>query len=413
MYPSARFTVCIALILFAVPALKSPAWAAPPPDVISFQGRLIDSSGSPVNTDVSMVFTLYDAESGGTAVWTESRPVVAVNSGLYQVHLGEGTPLDPADFAQALWLGVSVNGDPEMTPRYRLVPGAYALRAASATTADSATTAGSAASFSGSLSGDVTGTQGATVVSKLQGLTLAIGTPAAGHVLKWNGSAWAPAADADTTYGAGDGLSLSGTTFSASYAGSGGDLGSALSLARSDHVHDSRYYTEAEIDTALAGKVSKAGDTMTGALSITAPGDALLVTHNVVAGGSLAVAGSGAFTGTVSGADPTAANHFVTMNYADANYIRSGTFVTSTTAVLDFPQVSNNDTSDLEMDVPNVQPGDSVALGIPASVMPQGVFVIAFVSGVGKVKVRYGVIGIGGGYNPSPATFRVTVFRYQ
>ena len=36
----------------------------------------------------------------------------------------------------------------------------------------------------------------------------------------------------------------------------------------SSHNHDGRYYTESEVDTALSGKVSKAGDTMTGVLDI-------------------------------------------------------------------------------------------------------------------------------------------------
>ncbi len=44
-------------------------------------------------------------------------------------------------------------------------------------------------------------------------------------------------ADDNTTYAAGNGLSLSGTTFNASYAGTG----SAYTLARSDHNHDTSY----------------------------------------------------------------------------------------------------------------------------------------------------------------------------
>jgi hypothetical protein len=39
--------------------------------------------------------------------------------------------------------------------------------------------------------------------------------------------------------------------------------------------------------------------------------------------------------------------------------------------------------------------------------------VFGFVFATDTVKIRYGVIGIGGGYDPPPALFRVTVFRYQ
>jgi hypothetical protein len=40
-----------------------------------------------------------------------------------------------------------------------------------------------------------------------------------GQVLKWNGTQWAPAADNNTTYSAGQALTLTGTTFSISQAG--------------------------------------------------------------------------------------------------------------------------------------------------------------------------------------------------
>lgn len=43
--------------------------------------------------------------------------------------------------------------------------------------------------------------------------------------------------DLDTTYTAGSGVALTGTQFSAAYAGTGGRLGSAAALARSDHSH--------------------------------------------------------------------------------------------------------------------------------------------------------------------------------
>ena len=59
-------------------------------------------------------------------------------------------------------------------------------------------TTGSAASFTGSLAGDVTGTQGATVVGKLQGKSVSTTAPTNGQVLKYNTttSAWEPATDA-------------------------------------------------------------------------------------------------------------------------------------------------------------------------------------------------------------------------
>ena len=97
----------------------------------------------------------------------------------------------------------------------------------------------SATNFSGNLSGDVTGTQSATVVGKLQGRTVASTAPASAQVLKFDGTQWAPGSDNDTTYSAGSGLTLSGTTFNATF---GGD-GSATTLSRSDHTHTGQTWT--------------------------------------------------------------------------------------------------------------------------------------------------------------------------
>jgi len=65
------------------------------------------------------------------------------------------------------------------------------------------------------LAGDVTGPITSNTVVKLQGRDVTTTAPTSGQVLKWNGSAWAPAADNNdnTTYTAGTGISLTGTTF--------------------------------------------------------------------------------------------------------------------------------------------------------------------------------------------------------
>lgn len=55
----------------------------------------------------------------------------------------------------------------------------------------SALTVGSASNFSGALSGDITGTQSATVVSKIGGYTLDLSSaPSTNQVLTWNGTKW-------------------------------------------------------------------------------------------------------------------------------------------------------------------------------------------------------------------------------
>ncbi|MGZ6450582.1 MAG: beta strand repeat-containing protein [Bdellovibrio sp.] len=70
----------------------------------------------------------------------------------------------------------------------------------SSLTVGSATSAATATNFSGSLVGDVSGTQGATSVDKIKGIALDFSTaPTNGQVLKYNGTSWAPASDSAGT----------------------------------------------------------------------------------------------------------------------------------------------------------------------------------------------------------------------
>ncbi|HRS59786.1 MAG TPA: hypothetical protein P5050_11270, partial [Bacteroidia bacterium] len=50
---------------------------------------------------------------------------------------------------------------------------------------------------------------------KLQGNNVSTTAPSSGQVLKWNGTEWAPAADAGTTYTGGSGITISGTVINA------------------------------------------------------------------------------------------------------------------------------------------------------------------------------------------------------
>jgi hypothetical protein len=111
------------------------AWGALP-QTINYQGYLKNSDGTPVNSAVSVVFSLYAASSG---LWTETQSVTPAN-GVYSVQLGSVAPLAPTLFASdTLYLGVKVGADPEMTPRQQLTMAPYAYRAG---TADSVTAGG-------------------------------------------------------------------------------------------------------------------------------------------------------------------------------------------------------------------------------------------------------------------------------
>lgn len=96
---------------------------------INFQGKLVDNSGVNVaDSTYTVVFSLYNVSSGGSATWTESDSVTTSN-GIFQVALGAGTSLPgDVDFNSDTWyLGIKVGSDAEMTPRIRFTAVPYAF----------------------------------------------------------------------------------------------------------------------------------------------------------------------------------------------------------------------------------------------------------------------------------------------
>ena len=96
-------------------------------DVIPIQGRLTDNHGNPINGTRQVVYTLYDAATGGNVLCTDTDNVTAVN-GLFN---GQMDYCSAGDLnGQQVWLGIKVGGDAEMTPRQKIyaVPYAWSLR---------------------------------------------------------------------------------------------------------------------------------------------------------------------------------------------------------------------------------------------------------------------------------------------
>jgi hypothetical protein len=94
---------------------------AEPAYTINYQGKLADNTGLAVpNGTYAMSFALYTQASGGSAIWSESRTggnEVTLTNGLFSVMLGEVASLAAVNFNQALYLGITVESDEEMTPR--------------------------------------------------------------------------------------------------------------------------------------------------------------------------------------------------------------------------------------------------------------------------------------------------------
>jgi len=105
------------------------AWAQIP-ETINYQGILNNADGSAVADGFfNLVFRLYDVETGGTNLWSESVSTF-VKDGLLSVILGETIPLT-LSFDRQLWLGITVSGGTELTPRSKLTSVPYSLNSLS------------------------------------------------------------------------------------------------------------------------------------------------------------------------------------------------------------------------------------------------------------------------------------------
>ncbi len=127
------------LLLIVMPLAASSAV----PQTINYQGYLTDPSGNAVSGSGDITFAIYDVETNGIVLWTETQTVTIYN-GVYSVVLGtvdmSGNPLD-LPFDAQYWLGVTVGTDSEMTPRQKFAAVPYAYRAVIAdSVADNAVT---------------------------------------------------------------------------------------------------------------------------------------------------------------------------------------------------------------------------------------------------------------------------------
>jgi len=110
------------------------------PQFINYQGSLARPDGTPLDTTVAMTFKLWSASSAGTQYWAETDASVSVARGLFNVPLGQVTALPDSILNHSqLWLGVTVGGDSEMSPRVQLKSVAYSYRVG---TIDGATAGG-------------------------------------------------------------------------------------------------------------------------------------------------------------------------------------------------------------------------------------------------------------------------------
>ncbi|MBI2870457.1 MAG: hypothetical protein HYY14_01975 [Candidatus Omnitrophica bacterium] len=104
------------------------------PDTLTYQGKLLDSSGNPVTATKSITFAFYTASSGGSALYSESKNI-SVTSGIFNRVIGDGsgtvtagTVLSALDWDQTYYLEITVDGT-TLSPRQQLTPVGYAFNA--------------------------------------------------------------------------------------------------------------------------------------------------------------------------------------------------------------------------------------------------------------------------------------------
>ena len=100
------------------------------PQVISYQGRVTDSGGTPVvDGSYQMTFRIMDAPTGGSVLWNSGNQSIPVSNGVFNVLLGESPqPTLNLSFDEDYWLLVTFEGT-NQTPRQRMASSGYSYMA--------------------------------------------------------------------------------------------------------------------------------------------------------------------------------------------------------------------------------------------------------------------------------------------
>lgn len=98
--------------------------------LIRHQGRLLDSTGTPISGTQSIRVSLYSDVSGTTPLWRQTFSDANLSQGYYALELSglsvDGvTDLDDIVGADTLFLGIAVNGGEDMLPREQVSRSAF------------------------------------------------------------------------------------------------------------------------------------------------------------------------------------------------------------------------------------------------------------------------------------------------
>jgi len=196
-------TILLVMIFASVGLTQVPPW-------ISYQGRMTDAGGAAVDTIVDITLQIYDDETATNLLWSETHVAVPVHQGLFQLMLGDITPIPDTVFNGDLrWLGFQIDAGPLSTPLTMLGSVPYAVGAIRSMEAGFAGVASEAAWA------DLAGMAENVIPNSIQSdhildssiafQDLGQNGASEGQVIKYLGGGWVPAEDSE---GSGSGLTL-------------------------------------------------------------------------------------------------------------------------------------------------------------------------------------------------------------
>jgi len=107
----------VLLILFLSPCLLNAF-----PSTINYQGVLTQQEdGKKIDGTIDMIFSIYDVENGGEALWSEKHFAIPVNAGHFIVHLGSqnGGDISMLPVDKDLYISINIGGE-ETNERVKL-----------------------------------------------------------------------------------------------------------------------------------------------------------------------------------------------------------------------------------------------------------------------------------------------------
>ncbi len=234
---------------------------------LGYQGRLLQSDGTPVEGTKTITFALYHdtdvsdptRQPTATPAWTEDQQL-ALTDGFYATQLGVVQQLTPDLFdGSPLWLLLTVDGEP-LLPLQKVTSVAYAVQAETATNVQGGVVDASSIHVAAGGSITVGGTEVIDAGGQINVATALPTTCQTGEVLKWDGSTWACAADADaggdvTDVVAGNGLTGGGSAGSVTVGIAAGGVGTSEIADGAVTTAKLGFANGLTLDDALAGGV--------------------------------------------------------------------------------------------------------------------------------------------------------------